>query len=179
MRVFLAGLAGGLLMFLWSSIAHLVLPLGETGVSTLPNEVQTIVALQNTMGQHEGLFLFPDTRPGKPMASLKGPVASGLLVYHPAQIIEMRPSNLLIEFWSEVAEAMIAAMLLSFVVIDGYLSRVGIVSLTGLAAAITTNASYWNWYGFPTSYTLAYGFTQFMGFVVAGLAIAAIVPRMK
>ena len=46
--------------------------------------------------------------------------------------------------------------------------------MVGLAAAITTNIPYWNWYTFPTLYTLGYGFTEFAGYVAAGLAIAAI-----
>jgi len=46
------------------------------------------------------------------------------------------------------------------------MSRVGFVAMVGLAAAITT---------FPAAYTLGYGFTEFVGYVAAGLAIAAIV----
>jgi hypothetical protein len=47
----------------------------------------------------------------------------------------------------------------------------------GLAASLTTNVSYWNWYGFPASYTLAYTFIDFAGYVAAGLAIAFVLRR--
>jgi len=37
-RVFLAGILGGIAMFVWTSIAHTVLPLGEAGIREIPNE---------------------------------------------------------------------------------------------------------------------------------------------
>jgi hypothetical protein len=42
-------------------------------------------------------------------------------------------------------------------------------------AAIGTNVSYWNWYGFPLAYTAAYMTTEIVGFVCAGLVAAALV----
>jgi glycerol uptake facilitator-like aquaporin len=39
-------------------------------------------------------------------------------------------------------------------------------------AAIATNVSYWNWYGFPTNYTAAYIFIQVVGFFCVGLVAA-------
>jgi len=32
------------------------------------------------------------------------------------------------------------------------------VLVTGILAAITTNLSYWNWYGFPGAYTASFFF---------------------
>jgi hypothetical protein len=43
-------------------------------------------------------------------------------------------------------------------------------------AAITTNISYWNWYGFPVSYTAAYLMVEWIGYIVAGV-VAAVVMR--
>jgi hypothetical protein len=42
-------------------------------------------------------------------------------------------------------------------------------------SAISTNVSYWNFYGFPGNYTLAYISIIAMGFVFAGLVAAALV----
>jgi hypothetical protein len=52
-----------------------------------------------------------------------------------------------------------------------------LVAAIGLAATITTNVSYWNWYDFPASYTLAAMVTEFVGYFAAGFAIAAILRR--
>ena len=57
-------------------------------------------------------------------------------------------------------------------------ARVGFVTLIGLVACITTNVPYWNWYGFPTSYTAAYMFTQIVNYVIVGV-IAALVMKPR
>jgi hypothetical protein len=43
-------------------------------------------------------------------------------------------------------------------------------------AAIATNVSYWNWYGFPTVYIGSYMLIQIVGFLCAGI-VAALVLR--
>jgi len=58
--------------------------------------------------------------------------------------------------------------------VRGYARRMGFVLGIGAVAALTTNISYWNWYGFPTTYTVAYMTTQLVGFLVAGLIGAGI-----
>ena len=44
-----------------------------------------------------------------------------------------------------------------------------LLSRAGLLAALPTNASYWNWYGFPANYTQAYMLIQIVGFVCVGI----------
>lgn len=177
MRTVLAGFAGGILMFVWASIAHVALPLGQAGVSGLPNEAGSMAAMSTALGDHEGLFIFPDMREGRPMANKTGNGPTGFLIYHPHGSYEMKPSQLVAEFVKELAEAMIAAVLLYWSAVQGYGARLGFVTLIGVVAAIATNASYWTWYGFPLSYTLSYGAIQLIGYVAAGLAIAWVVPQ--
>ena len=38
MRILIAGILGGIVMFIWTSIAHMALPLGEAGINEIPNE---------------------------------------------------------------------------------------------------------------------------------------------
>jgi uncharacterized membrane protein YeaQ/YmgE (transglycosylase-associated protein family) len=45
----------------------------------------------------------------------------------------------------------------------------GFVTLIGVVGAITTNVEYWNWYRFPTSYTIPYMIRQIVGCMVAGV----------
>ena len=42
-RVILAGLLGGLALFAWESVAHLLLPVGQAGIKTIDNK-QAVVA---------------------------------------------------------------------------------------------------------------------------------------
>jgi hypothetical protein len=50
MRIILAGVLGGIVMFIWTSIAHMVLPLGETGIREIPNESRVLAALHDNLG---------------------------------------------------------------------------------------------------------------------------------
>jgi hypothetical protein len=37
MKILLAGILGAIAMFFWTAIAHMALPLGEAGVTEIPN----------------------------------------------------------------------------------------------------------------------------------------------
>jgi len=177
MRILLAGLLGGIAMYVWSTVAHVATPLGTIGISTLPDEQVTMNALAASIVEQRGLFLFPAPRQGAPVAGAPTEGPFGLLVYRPHARYALNPANLIIEFLTELAETMIAALLLSFVALSGYAARVGFVVLVGVTAAITTNLPYWNWYGFPTNYTLVYSFIEVVGYLAAGLVIAWLLPK--
>jgi hypothetical protein len=66
-------------------------------------------------------------------------------------------------------------MLLGQTSLTSFTLRWRFITIAGILAGISTNISYWNWYGFPGSYTLASICTLAMGFVFAGLVAAAIV----
>ncbi len=180
---FWAGIAGGIVMFIWTSFAHVATPLGQIGISQIPNEASVLAALHDSMDDKPGLYFFPwvDMKSKDAMATEAGRMKvnpSGILIYHPPGkgVAEMA-LPMIVEFSKQTLASLIAAFLLAQTMIAGYAARTGFVSLIGFAAAITTNVSYWNWYGFPTSYTLAYIFIDFFGYVAAGLLIAALLRK--
>ena len=180
MRILLAGLAAGIAMFVWSSFAHLATPLGMIGISTLPDESVTVGNLASAIGEKGGLYLFPMNGGSSPSSSA-ATAPGGFLVFNPQTSTSMQPpaKNLIIEFLTELAEGLIAAWLLAQTALTAYAARVGFVAAIGLAAAITTNIPYWNWYTFPLAYTFGYGLTEFIAYVFAGLAAAAVLrPKM-
>jgi hypothetical protein len=180
MRILLAGLAAGIAMFAWSTVAHLATSLPSLGISTLPDESVTVGNLSSAIGDKGGLYLFPSNMGNSPSSSA-ATAPGGLLVFNPKASTSAQPplKNLIIEFFTELTEGLIAAWLVAQTALVSYFARVGFVAMIGLAAAITTNIPYWNWYTFPTLYTLGYGFTEFVAYVAAGLAIAAILrPSM-
>lgn len=59
-RVLLAGVLGGIAMFVWSSIAHVALPLGKTGIKEIPNEQAVLSGMQAQLGGTSGLYAFPE-----------------------------------------------------------------------------------------------------------------------
>src|SRR5256885_8232701 len=86
-----------------------------------------------------------------------------ILVYHPVRPLNF-PRLLGIEFLTELVEAILVLFLLAQTRLTSFGARVGFVTVAGMLAAIATNISYWNWYGFPKRYTVAYMFTEIVGF---------------
>ena len=57
-RIILAGVLGGIAMFIWSFIGHDLLPLGKAGVREIPNEPAFLEAMKNNLSDR-GLYMFP------------------------------------------------------------------------------------------------------------------------
>ena len=55
----------------------------------------------------------------------------------------------------------------------------GLVGLLGLFAALVTHVAYLNWMWFPVDHTLAMSADVVIGWLLAGLAMAAIVGPQK
>ena len=50
MRTIVAGLIGGIVLFLWGAIAHVVLPIGEMGMKVASNQDAAMTALRPRYG---------------------------------------------------------------------------------------------------------------------------------
>jgi hypothetical protein len=185
-RIFVAGLAGGIAMFFWASIAHMALPLGRVGISQISGDEPAVLnALRTTLGDTSGFYAFPgydlNSHQADAMKEYDAKLVSspsGILIYHPPGAKALTPGQLVTEFLVELLEAILAIWLLSKTEITSLAGRIGFVATAGLLASLPTNISYWNWYGFPGSYTTAYMATQIIGFAIAGTA-AAFVLRFR
>ena len=189
-RIILAGVLGGIAMFIWTSIAHMALPLGEAGIREIPNEQAVLSAIRTNIGEQSGLYLFPGLGLGpnptrqqrhEAMQHLGERFAdnpSGILMYHPRGRPLMMGRWLGVEFATELFESLLAVFLLAQTRLVAFGARVGFVTVAGILAAVATNVSYWNWYGFPCVYTAAYVLIQIIGFLCVGL-VAALVLRNR
>jgi hypothetical protein len=187
MRVVIGGVVGGLIIFFWGAVAHMATPLGHAGLSILPADDESAVAGALKGGVRQpGLYLIPGCDMGSMSAEQQkaleakmkaGPV--GLLLVNPNGVDQMMsPGQLLTELGSNIAAALLAAVVLSRVP-GSYPSRVGVLVLAGLIGWVSLSVSYWNWYGFPTEFIAAEGVMETVGWLLAGLALAAIVkPRV-
>lgn len=186
-RIFLAGLLGGIAMYVWSSIAHIVTPLSTIGFSQMSNEQPVLDALHAALGSANGLYSYPgmDTSGRVSMSAAMEQYEkklatnpSGILIYHPPGMKAMETSQLVTEFVAELVEALVAVFLLSLTRLTGFGARVGFVTLVGALASIATNISYWNWYGFPTAYTATYMGLEIVGYFFVGVVAALIMRRI-
>ena len=105
-------------MFIWTSIAHLALPLGEAGIGEVPNESAVLSAMQRNIGDQTGLYIFPALGVGKnatrqekneamkQIAAKAASGPSGILMYHPTRAFTFG-KWMGIEFGTELLEAIL------------------------------------------------------------------------
>jgi uncharacterized membrane protein YkgB len=185
-RILLAGVLGGLALFLWEGIAHMATPLGEAGIKAVPNEDAFLTTLKASI--HEAGFYFfpaPEDRPGMTSAEKDKAMAAamekmktsptGLLIVHPNGDEGMTATRLAIQCFVDILVMMVAAFVLSqATLITGYLARAGFVTLLALFPVLQVHVPYWNWYGFPVVYTLAQVLVHGVGFFAGGLVLAKV-----
>ncbi len=185
-RILLAGLLGGIIVFAWGAIAHMVLPLGEVGIKELPGEEAILAAMRASI-QQPGFYFFPGMggHGESDPAAMKlweekykqGPY--GILIYHPAGTTPLSPAQLGTELVLDIVGALLAAWLLAQAAagLANFGARALFVAVLGLFAASATHVSHWNWYGFPGDYTVANVASDFIGWALGGLALAGLLKR--
>jgi hypothetical protein len=179
MRIIIAAIVGGIIVFVWSAVSHIVTPLGSMGISSLPDAMLPSVGAAPA----SGMYFFPgmdmSRRPTPAEAKAydekvrTGP--SGLLVIRKSNGAAMNAATLGSEFFTNVVAALIAAMLASMM-IGGWLKRTIAVALMGAFGIISLVMSYGIWFGFPSQYITGEAITEIVGWFLAGMAIAKIVP---
>lgn len=182
-RILIAAVAGGLALFIWASISHMVIGLGSIGMQGVANEDAVLEPLRTNM-KESGLYFAPFPEGGHnaseaamKAAEEKSQRGAALIVYQ-AHGNPFSAKLLLTELASNVAMALLAAFIISHVA--GSLAfRAFLVALMGLTAGLDVYVSYWNWYLFPTNYTMGVMADQVIGFLIMGFVIAAIVKREK
>jgi hypothetical protein len=189
-RIVLAGILGGVTLFVWVFVAHELLGLGEVGVKEIPNEAAVLTAMQVGIPD-TGFYIFPGMGIGpKPTMEQRNAAmpdymkkyeksGHGILIYHPPSGPFSFGVLLGREFALNVLQALLAAWLLSCAAAGRmYAGRVAFVAVAGVLAALSTNVEYWNWYEFPGNYIAAYMTTQISGFILAGLVIGGLVKNV-
>jgi hypothetical protein len=169
-RIVLAGLVGGLAMFLWLAAGHMS-PLGRIGIDALPREVILSETMVSAAGDKSGLFVFP-ADPAAPPA-----VPSGFLVFYPDNVMTMTAAEPLAELIKDIVQAMLLAALMAQIASPGFFRRLGFAAGAGAMVALTTHGSYFIWYHFPRDFTVADGAMTFGAYVVAGAVIAPLLGR--
>jgi hypothetical protein len=191
-RILLAGLLGGLVMFLWEGMAHEVLPLGEAGVRGLDNEAAVVAVLKQNV-KEPGLYIYPGSAMLKPGLSAaqkeeatkkameqfhSGP--AGIMVVHPEGVDVDSPRHFIEQCLFDMAVMLLASFLLSRAVSHtSFGGRLLFVTLIGLVPTLNAELPYWNWYGFPTAYIMSQGIIHLVGFFLGGLVAAWLVKPRK
>lgn len=180
-RILTGGVVAGIVLFFWGFVAHMLLPLGELGLKVLPTDDGVAAAITKDV-REPGLYVLPGWDMSKSQSAeemeahmakvAKGPY--GFMVLYPNGRDPSMGKRLPIEFGTNVVCALLAAILVSQLRSD-FGVRVACVTLVGLLASLMTLVPYWNWYGYPTDFTLAQIAEHTVGWLLAGIVLAAIV----
>jgi hypothetical protein len=187
-KVLLAGLLGGLALFVWESVAHMALPLGEAGIRGFGEHEAPMLAAMKDHVKEPGFYFFPapEDRPGmtkeqkaKSMADAMNRMSSeptGIMIVYPRGRQVSFATALPIQLAGDLVVMVIAAFLLSqAVMLKGYGARVLFVTLIGLIPTLQADMPQWTWYGFPDAYFGAQFLVHLVGFAVGGLVLARMV----
>jgi hypothetical protein len=103
---------------------------------------------------------------------------SGIMIYKTGSA-EMTAKQMITELITNIFQVFLAILLLGQTRIVNFVGRWRFITIAGFLAAISTNISYWNWFGFPGNYTMAYIAVIAVGFAIAGLVAAALVKPVQ
>jgi hypothetical protein len=191
-KILFGGVLAGLILFIWSALAHMALPIGSMGIKSLPNEEVVIAALKTNVNQ-PGLYFFPgegvmqaeslskEQQEAAMAAWMKkietGP--RGIMVYHPTGTTPMSMSQFGTELLADIVGGIIVAFALAMALgrLRTWGARVGFVTLLGLLPWVIVDLSYYNWYGFPAAYELGELLDQVIGMFLAGIVLAFVFRR--
>ncbi|HUI11103.1 MAG TPA: hypothetical protein VL221_12300 [Bacteroidota bacterium] len=179
-KIFLAGIAGGLLMFIWSTIAWVAIPLHTSTIFSMANEDSVLAVMKSAMDR-KGVYMFPARPTAGGDAAMEtwkkkfsqGPV--GMVIYSPGE------RDLTKEFLTQagigivdyILVAMLAAWLLSRCTAAraGYFARVMFCGMIGVIICLFVHVFNWTWM-YPGDYTTGWILDTLVAWVAGGMGIA-------
>lgn len=180
MRILIAALIGGIVMFIWGAVAHMALGLGNPGIHPPIHEDVVLSSLHEGLGNEPGVYILPwlgpdamgDEAAVKAYAAKASTTPYAWVVYLPqgGDMTQMgRP--LVMQWVSDTLAALVLAALMSLPGL-GLGRRLGLALAAAVFAWFSTMVPYWNWYRFPASFTVAALVEQVIGWLLAGAAMA-------
>ena len=180
MRVQVAGLIGGILMFLWGVVAHMALGLGNVGLKQPASESVVLSTLHEGLGDKAGVYILPSLDPKKmgdaaeviayQQQAIRSPYA--WVVYMPQGDDMTRMGPQIGRQWaSDTLSALALAFVMGLAGL-GFRRRLALAAVAVAFAWLSTMVPYWNWYRFPLDFTWAALIEQLIGWLIAGAAMA-------
>lgn len=181
-QIIIAGVVGGIILFIWGFFANVILPLHRSSLYNIPNEGAVIELMRSTMST-PGVYIFPGMPKDKQQSSMdaytqqyqQGPI--GLIVYRPSGADPTMGSQMIPGMIIFIISSLFAAWFLSrsTAVASSYFTRVIYCGMLGVFVSFFVYISSWNWFFYPLDYTTANVADSIIGWLLAGLGIGAIV----
>jgi hypothetical protein len=180
-KIIIAGIVGGILIFMWGFVSHMVLHIGDQGIQPLPPAAEAaILPVIRENIKERGFYFFPgmnkeDMHSGN-QAAMEAQAekaragASGIMVIMPIGEGGMNPMMLVKELLTDIAAAILGALVIFWGVPNsGPIRTVGMALAQGLMAWFLISTSMNIWYRFPREWVIGEGLTEVIGFGIAGI----------
>jgi hypothetical protein len=180
MRILIAAILGGIVMFFWGGLAHMVLGLGNVGIHQPAHEDTVLSSLHEGLGPEPGVYLVPSFDPKKwsdqaaKAAYAQKAVVSpyALVVYLPQGDDMTQMGRQLSRQWASDTLASLALAFVMGLAAFGFARRLLIAAIAPIFAWLSVLVPYWNWYRFPGDFTWAALVEQLIGWLLAGAVMA-------
>ena len=166
MKNIIAAVVAGLVMFFWGFVSWTVLSWHSTDVHNFTDE-QAVMEVMNDNAPASGVYFLPsseaDMAPGKPSA-----MANVMKNGYEGGMTKMMVQGVV----ASILMAYLAIMLLGKTNLNGTVEKVGFITLAGLLIGLSSSFMYWNWFGFPTGYSVVNLIDTVITWALAGGVIA-------
>ena len=184
-RLALGSLLGGIVLFVWSAIAWMVIPWPGEPLRSFTNE-DAVVQAVTANAPRSGNYLLPNEpkRTGMTDEQYKAArqVAMDRMTRGPMifAVVRLEPMGsttrpLIIQFLTQLVLALMATFMLLQTRGLTYAGRVAFVTAIGVIIFVGGHVEEWNWFSFSNAYTVMEFGAIVIGWLLASLVIAALV----
>ena len=185
-RLVLSTLLGGIVLFVWSAIAWMLVPWPGDPLRSFTNE-EAVVQAVTTNAPRSGNYLLPNEpkrAPGMTDEQYKAAsqaamdrMTRGPMIFTSVRLEPMGSMTklMVIQFLTQLALALIASLLLMQTTRRSYGRRVAFVATCGLMIFVGGKMDEWIWWSFSSSYLLMEFGAIVIGWILAALVIAKFV----
>jgi hypothetical protein len=165
-----ASVLGGLIVFLWSAVSWRVLPWNRQQIQPFNHDVD-VAAVLDFATSGSGIFVYPG--PDRDAKSTTGLMAFVSLTKEGVKPMGL---SLTIACLMQMLGAFLVNWMLSRTQGLSYREKVLFITLFGTAIGWLGAMPNWIWWGFPASFTALAMADAVIGWTLAGLVIAKIIP---
>jgi hypothetical protein len=179
-NVLVAGILGGVVVFIWSFISWAIIPWHAAVMNSIPSGEQVAEILKND-GLEAGFYHHPgfpeehneDTEKAWSERYMQGPNIN-FLIFSPVGADPMDPMQFIRSLILNILSAILASYMLlqALSSLNGLLQRAFYVMALGGFVALVYPLAEWNWWNFPADFTLVAVCDTIITWFLGGLAIA-------
>ncbi|MCH8034179.1 MAG: hypothetical protein IH950_10565 [Bacteroidetes bacterium] len=179
-KLIVPSLIAAVVVFIWMFISWAVIGWHNVDIKNLPNGDALAEQMKESINE-PGIYIYPrhpdggdDTDMEEWTSKYKAGPLVNFMVYHPEGSEPMNPMNFIKSFIINFIAAFIAGVLLMMTLAQNpsFWRRVIFVTLLGLFAGFIGPFMDWNWWSFPTGYTIVEVADFCLTWFFAGLVLA-------